>query len=134
MGFLLMLIGLAGTAMSACDGDMFSTECACTADFRIITVTVVDSTGAPVPGLEVTVRRARDGVVLESTELGGLQAGVYPVVDDNSTLRLRPSGEVVRFVASNGTDEVASDFVVGTDGCRCHVRLYSGPDTLVFPE
>ncbi|MEZ4424950.1 MAG: hypothetical protein R3E98_16175 [Gemmatimonadota bacterium] len=53
---------------------------------------------------------------------------------DTPTLRLRPSGEVVRFVASNGTDEVASDFVVGTDGCRCHVRLYSGPDTLVFPE
>jgi len=91
---------------------------------------VVDTAGAPVSDLQVTVRRVATDSILSTASGSSFAAGTYLVLDDGFKDEVAARGEVVRFTGVRGGDQVSADFTFGTDPCRCHIERISGPDTL----
>ena len=101
--------------------------CACTMEYRTITVRVVDAEGAPVEGLQATVTNETTGRVLDMGEEEPFEPGAYLVATDAHTNTLSEGGDRLRFRAENDALAAEATFVVGVDDCRCHVDKRSGP-------
>jgi len=124
--------GLAMTVavLAACDT---TAPTACTAVFLEVTVTVVDSLGAPVSDATVTSTLVRTGETLVPTWLALLTDGSYVIVDDGSRGKLRASGDTVAVTARRDAGpSVAATYFIDVPG-GCHVHKVSGPDTLSVP-
>jgi hypothetical protein len=102
---------------------------ACTEEFAILAVRVLQPDGAPLDSAVVSSILVRTGERLPVITLGMLEPGAYPVVDDGSLQKLRASGDVVRFAAQAGPLAATADFTIASrDGC--HVSKVAGPDTV----
>jgi hypothetical protein len=108
---------------------------ACTDEFRAITITIVNTVGAPVPDATVTSTvlptPLHPGSPLTPVSSGGSPSGTYVIVDDLSRSAIRESGDSVRVTAQldAGPLTTATYFINVPSGC--HVNKVSGPDTLV---
>lgn len=120
-------------ALAACSGDECDTV-ACTMEFRIFSVAVVNEAGEPVTELEPAVTMVRTGEELDLSSMGpgDMESGVYLVMTDGHGALIQQDEEPVRFTATTGQLSVTGDFVFGMTMCRCHVEQLSGPDTLVM--
>jgi hypothetical protein len=117
--------------LSACDPNG-PEECICTLDFRAIRFAVVNTNGAPEPGVTVTIELVRTGEILD-IEQPGAAAGVFTLIDDSFKSTLETSGDRVLTVGSKGDRGFRVEHVVGVDEpCRCHVLKISGPETVVL--
>jgi hypothetical protein len=118
------------TMISMGCSDSMAPQCICTAVFVSSRVRVVDEAGLLVDSVQTTsvVVRTGDTLVAEGPPLPGL----VTVADDSHIPRLRSGGDSVRVTGSKATRSFAATFVVGTDDCRCHVRRFAGPDTVVI--
>ncbi|MEO8635747.1 MAG: hypothetical protein ABI587_10770 [Gemmatimonadales bacterium] len=124
-GTLLLPIAL----LAGCDG----IATVCTSEFAVVTVTVVDTLGAPVTDATVTSTLLRTGAILSPTSLALLTAGTYIIVDDGAREPLRNAGDSVGVTARRGTGpSLPATYVIDVPG-GCHVHKLSGPDTLSLP-
>jgi 2-polyprenyl-6-methoxyphenol hydroxylase-like FAD-dependent oxidoreductase len=103
----------------------------CDMSMRIISMRLVDSSGAPVPGASITVRRVRTRALLAQAEAMGGQ-GDYKILEDGTLTDLRRGGEPfeVRFTKNSRTRRVR--LIIGMDPGGCHVTLKSGPTTVTM--
>lgn len=125
-GYMIGLT-LAGIGLEACTED----SVACTAEFRTIIATVIDTAGSPSPSARLTSVLKRTGETLGPTSLILTPPGVYILVDDGSREKIRNSGDSVRVtaVAGTGPTTTAMYFIDVPGGC--HVNKVAGPDTLI---
>ncbi len=123
----LTLAVAAGMVTAAACG---SEPLACTAEFRVYGITVLDGGGAPVPDLDPTVTLVRTGQeIVPDTTLASRANGFYVVLTDAQGSILGQTGRQVRFSGTNGIVSTSADFVFAAG--VCHVEKISGPDTLV---
>jgi hypothetical protein len=124
---MLVLASLA--AGCAGDGpDML--PCACTEEFRMYHLAVLDASGSPADSVEVTVIREDTGERLGFGAPTGA-AGTYLIMDDSFSDRIRFE-ETFDVSGVRGQGSFRADFRFGTDACRCHVLFLSGPDTVAL--
>jgi hypothetical protein len=103
----------------------------CTTIFQALPVTVVDSTGTPVPDATLASVVSRTGDTLRSIPAGNAPNGTYVIADDGDRASLRAGGDTVRVTAGRGAEQAAVNYFIDVPG-GCHVHLVSGPDTLMI--
>jgi hypothetical protein len=109
--------------------------CACTDEYRMYIVTLVDDALQPVDGATLTRTDLRTGRVLVPRVLALLARGVYMIADDGLVDEFSSDGDVVRVTGTAGGGSFTADFVFATpEPCRCHVERLGGPDTVVVGE
>ena len=129
----ILALGLV-TAALACT-DSTSSPCACTEEFRVFTLTVLDDAMQPAQNITLERTNLRTGKVLEPGWLGLLVAGTYLVADDGLVNEFSSAGDTVRVVGTQGGVSFSADFVFAAPApCRCHVELRAGPDTVIIGE
>jgi hypothetical protein len=103
----------------------------CDMSMRLVSLRLVDASGAPVSGASITVRRVRTRTMLANAEAMGGQ-GDYKVLEDGMLKDLRHNGEPfdVTFAKDGRTRRVR--IRLGMDAGGCHVMLKSGPTRIVF--
>lgn len=104
--------------------------CICTLEFRSFTVTVVDATGQPAEGVNISVRRVSDGAVLTDTESFPSGQGVYVILTDGNIDDVSEDGTAVEVLGTLEDTGFSAQYVFNRDACRCHVNKVSGPDTV----
>jgi hypothetical protein len=125
---VLALAGLAGCT----DGP--SSGCACTEEFRVFTLAVLDDAAQPVPDADLTITNLRTGRTLQSGWLGDLVPGHYAIVDDAMLDEFSGAGDPVRVRGQSPAGSFTAEFVFGPDDCRCHLQRIAGPDTVMVGE
>ncbi|HEX9692026.1 MAG TPA: hypothetical protein VGA22_08005 [Gemmatimonadales bacterium] len=135
----LVLGLLAGTLVlgpvSACDD--VGGPCACTEEFRVFLVTLVDQAGVPVTDASLTRTNLRTGAALEPVDgwLGLVDEGAYVVADDNMIAEFSSAGDRVLVEGANGAGTLtfSAEFRFAVpQPCACHVEKLAGPDTVVM--
>jgi hypothetical protein len=118
----------------SCLFDDEDVDCLCTADFAMVTFTVVDSTGAPQTGFDVTVTNLRTNKVLDVSQPQELNdMGVYVVLDDSYRSSIPEDGEHLRVAGTRNAEEFENMYHIGVDlPCRCHIRKLGGPGTITI--
>jgi hypothetical protein len=109
-------------------------ECACSREFRVYSILVLDDALQPVPDADVTVTNRRTGERLESGWLGLLASGYYVVADDGMLRSFSADGDSVRLDGTSNAGSFSADFVFRPDPCACHLLRVAGPDTIVVGE
>jgi hypothetical protein len=111
------------------DGDV---SCACTMEFRLLTVRVADASGAPVRDANIVVRREKTGDVVVRS--GPPASGDdYFLFDDNSMPATEPDGDWFVIEATSGGKSGSIRQRLGrTQPCSCHVERKEGPGTVVI--
>lgn len=135
VGYLLAFSAVALTTVfgvSGCDADDGTQLIVCTEEFRILSVTVVDGTGAPVDSLDLSVVRTRDGFTFDIGQDLAFDAGQYVIFDDGFKDEVTPAGEAIQVTATKDGVSVTGSYVIATDPLGCHIEKVSGPDTLVW--
>ena len=102
--------------------------CICTLEFRSFTVTVVDATGQPAEGVNISVRRVSDGAVLTVNSSLGQGPGVYVILTDGNIQDVTEAGTTVEVVGALGDMGFTAEYVFDRDACQCHVNKISGPE------
>ncbi|MCX8010608.1 MAG: hypothetical protein N3A61_05600 [Ignavibacteria bacterium] len=106
-------------------------NCACTMEFRMYTVLVLDSKNQPVDSLDVVVKNKKTGKVYIFMEKIYLGKGVYQVMNDRYLEDFSSDfPSAVLFTASKSGVSVEAEYWFITDNCNCHVSKVAGSDTL----
>ena len=127
---LLLLLPLLGACSDSTDG-----SCACTEEFRTVTLTVLDDALQPAQNVTLVRTNLRTAKVLEPGWLGLLVPGTYLVADDGLIDEFSDEGDTLRVVVTQSGASVTADFVIRAPApCRCHIQVMSGPDTVVIGE
>jgi hypothetical protein len=129
----LLLNGMVLLALAAC-GDDPASQCACTEEFRIFSVAVLDDASQPVSDAALTVTNLRTGRALTSGWLGQLVPGSYVIADDGMLEEFSDAGDRVRVEGQASAGSFTVEFTFAPDACRCHLQRVSGPDTVVIGE
>lgn len=107
-------------------------QVACTMSFAMITVRVVDTTGALVEGATIAVTRARTGENVQLHDQGLPYAGTYVVLDDSWREKVDPAGERFDVTASKDGRQGSAQLTIGAPGAgHCHVQRLAGPEQIV---
>jgi len=128
MRFILFCLSLCLLLIYSCTDD---DDCACTMEFRMITVAVVDEMNVPVLDL-TTVVKDDSGKVYNVYNDPLIFPGHYTVMDDNYTRELTTQPKRFLFMGVKDSLTVNGEFFINTDKCKCHVEKVSGPDTLIL--
>jgi hypothetical protein len=109
-------------------------DCLCTADFAMVTFTVVDSAGAPQTGFDITVTNLRTNKLLDVNQPQELNdMGVYVVLDDSYRSSIPEDGESLRVEGTRAAENFENVYHIGVDlPCRCHIRSLGGPGTITI--
>ena len=111
--------------LQSCVGnDKDCKDVACTAIFKMITVTVIDSTQQKIQLDRYYTIKTSNNDTLDYTATT-IEKGVFVVVDDNQSKSLQNTQDDFRFIGIlNNTIVVDEPYVIGAD-C-CHIDLISG--------
>ena len=123
-------LGMTGAVAWGCSSTSVE-GCFCDNSFRIAVVAVVDTSGAPVVGVAITVTRVATEENLEFTP-ANLPDGVYIILDDGFVGAVAMEGETFNVVGRKDNAVFMQDYVFGADACRCHLTRISGPDSIVM--
>ena len=99
---------------------MTQTDCICSADFAMITVTAVDASDKPVTDLTIVVALARTGEILDVTQDPTLTGrGIYVVFDDGFKRMIHPKmnivGETLDVTGVGSSGQFDATFKVAVD-------------------
>ncbi len=118
-------------------------SCMCSANFAMVTLSLVDAKGAPVQDATVRVRRVRTGSARDVT---ADLPGIYTIADDMLRDSLRADGEpfeisvrrhrrtqrVTTMIGTRAPSKSGSKASASAGNCRCHVMRISGAERLVL--
>lgn len=130
-------MAIAAVVAASVSCNMTKTDCVCTANFAMITVTAVDASDEPVKDLVIVVEMARTGDVLVVAQDPTLtDRGVYVIFDDGFKSKIHPKmnivGETLDVTGMGSTSMFDAVYKVAVDEpCACHVHKKSGPDKVV---
>lgn len=108
-------------------------DCICTAEFVMITVTIVNSKGQAVDSVRTQTNRVKTGKVISETT-PAYPPGRYAVLTDGNLSQVTQNPELYLFKAEKGSAHADAEFLVNKDDCSCHVHKLAGPDTLILTE
>lgn len=110
------------------------TDCICSEEFRSYLVTVVDTLGAPVDSLNVTIKNKYGDELDVKQDPYFFDDGKYTVLNDSFTQLFCSCGttQKIYFSATDGSRNASGEFMFNTDKCKCHINKVSGPDTLIL--
>jgi hypothetical protein len=131
---LLLLAGAGTLAATGCAVDTPAGGCACSREFLVHSVLVLDDASQPVPDADITVTNLRTGRRLVSGWLGLLAPGHYVVADDAMLTAFSAGGDSVRVDGTSNAGSFSAEFVFQPDPCACHLLRVAGPDTIVVGE
>ena len=118
-------------------------SCMCSANFAMVTLSLVDAKGAPVQDATVRVRRVRTGSARDVT---ADLPGIYTIADDMLRDSLRAEGEpfeisvrwhrrtqrVITTIGTRAPRKSLRKASTSADSCRCHVMRIAGVERLVL--
>lgn len=126
---LLVTVGPAGAQAEAARPP--ASARICDMSIRVVTMRLVDRSGAPVSDAAVTLRRVRRRSIVAGAEsMGG--GGDYKLIEDGVLRDLRPGGEPFDVTFARGGRRRTVRVVLGLDPGQCHVALKSGPTTVTL--
>ncbi|MDH4071415.1 MAG: hypothetical protein OEV30_13445 [Ignavibacteria bacterium] len=112
-------------------------DCVCTAEFKTITVVIVDSDHQPIDSLNTVTSLKHSGLVMREDSSSArpmyLLPGEYIVLTDAEKDFFTTFQEPVLLTASNSRHGVVAEFAFSLDRCQCHVWKSAGPDSIVAP-
>jgi hypothetical protein len=104
---------------------------ACTSDFRLLAIALVDGANAAVPDAALISVVTRTADTLVANPGGNSPHGLYPIADDSDRGKLRFYGDTIHVTVERATTVVETTYVLAPGAC--HITKLSGPDTLVMP-
>lgn len=127
---LILVSGISITLLNCNSSSNFCANTMCTADFRMITVTLKDSVGNDyIPDV---VETYYNGALIHQDSISSVPLqNVYTIIDDNNlqSLQLNINRDVTFKIIKNGSVKKHQSYVVKAD-C-CHVSKVSGLDTII---
>ena len=103
----------------------------CTEDFRFVTLTVVDKTGAAVTLDRFETVRASNNTILARKDNTEMQPGTYVVASDGEKESISTCGEKFLFRGYQGGKKVLEESFTLRHDC-CHVERQSGRTEVVL--
>lgn len=103
----------------------------CTEDFRFVTLTVTDKTGAPVRFDRYETVRVSGGAVLARKDNTEMQPGTYVVASDGEKESISTCGEKFLFRGYRDGKKVLEEPFALRNDC-CHVERQSGRTEVVL--
>ena len=135
--FTLMIVLLSGCGGGDGDGNDLS-GCMCTANFAMVTLSVIDQSGNPVTDVNITVKikRTQELLAINQPNWSGIvgHEGLYVVFTDGFQNKITdPAGETLIVTGTSQDRDFTVEIVVTTDlPCRCHVQKVSGPNSVTL--
>jgi hypothetical protein len=132
------MIAAAAFGLASCDDEPLSPseDCLCTTEFAQVTIAALDSRGRPVSDIKLDITMTRTGHKIDTSLLyHDPHAGEYAIFNDAFRAlidpTLRDTGDEIRVVGWRDVIAFDRSFMIGVPGrCRCHVKKFSGPDTV----
>jgi hypothetical protein len=103
----------------------------CDMRYKLLTVTVVDRTGAPVSGVTVTIEGFPE-TVEGPRDMVTTGTGVVQIAEDNDLQRLPAAGATYTVVLRKGSKVRRVRMRFGPDAAGCHIALLAGSPTIRF--
>jgi hypothetical protein len=123
---------VAAQAQAAEGASLPAQACRCTMSFAMLTLQVVDATGAPVSGARLTVADSATGRTLRRLDPQSVPDGTYEFITDGDK-RYVGAGRTLRITVRAGARRGTTFQRVGTDQpCGCHVRRLAGDERVVI--
>ena len=101
----------------------------CPMNIVAIPLIVVTTDGSPVPGLTISDTILRMGQVFTFPSPAAVVSRTRVIFADSLIGFIRPQGDSVRVVGTNGTVGFSANFVFDAPG-DCHVHKAAGPDSV----
>ena len=102
----------------------------CDMRYKLLMLQVVDRTGAPVAGVNITLRR--DGVPAPLYTLSTSPTGEVTLAEDVDLRRIPAAGSDFTVTLRRGAKIRRVKYRLGADGAGCHIALLSGPTVVTF--
>ena len=128
--FILSALSILFFISTSCIDD--PKDCACTLEFRMYLVTIVDSLGNPVDSLQTKVTNSKGKEFIFNDPPPPFMRGAYYVMTDYYIDDFTTRPDRIFFRGTKNQKEINGEFHFNTDDCHCHVHKLAGPDTLVL--
>ena len=122
---LVKLLPFAAIVFQSCSTEV--KDCLCTADFRTVSVLVLDKNNLPVDSLVTTIENENGKIYILSID--EFFKGYYSVMTDNFVNDFSTNPTKIFFTGEKDSLEVNAEFEINTDECKCHIQKVSGPNT-----
>jgi hypothetical protein len=103
----------------------------CDMSYRMLIMSLVDSSGVPVPDATVTVRRVRSAKPLPPATAEN-SAGTYVILGDEAVRAVASRGEPIDVTFTKGSRTKRVRVRIGADPAQCHVQFMREPKPVVF--
>jgi len=102
----------------------------CTAEFALINIVVLDTLFSPVDSLSLSVQNVATGKQYNFNQNNVHYKGQFTVFDDSRESELTPDPAPFKVTGYKDSLSFEDIFQFYSDGC--HVRKFSGPDTVII--
>ena len=103
---------------------------ACDTRFKLVELRVQDSSGAPVAGVMVSLRREGQTEAVRMETTSGL--GLVSVADDGELSRVAKQGTAYTITLRKSGKTRRIPIRLGADSAGCHISMLSGPKVVTF--
>lgn len=112
--------------------DKFYKDCICTQEFRMYSLTILDSEDAPIDSVKITVRDKLSNKIYDLSDYNYdfLPKGEYIIFHDGFKNDLSTITQLIVVKLEVDSLIEQTDFGFNTDECKCHVQKVFGPDTI----
>jgi hypothetical protein len=134
MCFLVRAVALVALvhAFAACD--LFDDQVLCSQEDVSIWFRVVDSAGAPIDSLAITVTNVRTDEIYKVEQPYTDERGDYVALDDSFKGKVRSYGDPILVHGEQGAYRFEAAFIIGLSEHGCHVAKLAGPETVVIED
>lgn len=107
-------------------------DCACTKEFRMITVEITDSLNRPLNNLHTKTIDIFGNTIIPIYKKLDFFPNHYVVADDSNIKFLSTSPSNIIFIVTDSVKSKSYSFTINTDDCQCHINKLDGPDKIIF--
>lgn len=129
--FKLLLLILIFTLLSC---DKIYDDCICSTEFRMYSLTILDTNNSPIDSVNITVRNKLSNQIYDLSDYNYdfLPMGEYIIFHDGFKNDLTMVTQIIVVVSEIDSITKQTEFGFNTDECKCHVQKIFGPDSIWF--